>query len=88
MNTPRARREGLRVKKIVDGRLAVYDEHAEQGHLLSPLCATVFHPRRRHPHPDRAHHSCRPHPYDGGRRRYPARPHGAEHRPPTRHPSQ
>ncbi|MDH6129746.1 hypothetical protein [Kitasatospora sp. GP82] len=43
MNAPRARREGLRVKEITDGRLAVYDEHAEQGHLLSPLCATVFH---------------------------------------------
>jgi hypothetical protein len=43
MNVPRARREGLRVKEITDGRLAVYDEDAEQGHLLSPLCATVFH---------------------------------------------
>jgi hypothetical protein len=43
MNVPRARREGLRVKHIADGRLAVYDEDAEQGHLLSPLCATVFH---------------------------------------------
>ncbi|MFF2848807.1 hypothetical protein ACFVT5_21135 [Streptomyces sp. NPDC058001] len=44
MKAPRARREGLRVKTIAqDGRLAVYDEHAEQGHLLSPLCATVFH---------------------------------------------
>ncbi|QIZ00517.1 hypothetical protein HEP87_50420 [Streptomyces sp. S1D4-11] len=43
MNNPRARREGLRVKEITDGRLAVYDEHAEQGHLLTPLSATVFH---------------------------------------------
>lgn len=42
-NVPRARREGLRVKETVDGRLAVYDEHAEQGHLLSPICAAVFH---------------------------------------------
>jgi len=43
MNVPRARREGLRVKEITNGRLAVYDEDAQQGHLLSPLCATVFH---------------------------------------------
>lgn len=43
MNVPRARREGLRAKETTDGRLAVYDEDAEQGHLLSPLCATVFH---------------------------------------------
>ncbi|MEY9947435.1 hypothetical protein [Kitasatospora sp. GAS1066B] len=43
MNIPRARREGLRVKEITDGRLAIYDEDAEQGHLLSPLCAIVFH---------------------------------------------
>ncbi|MFB7504270.1 hypothetical protein [Streptomyces broussonetiae] len=43
MSLPRARRDGLRVKETTDGRLAVYDEHAEQGHLLSPLCATVFH---------------------------------------------
>ncbi|MFK0026015.1 hypothetical protein [Streptomyces sp. NPDC090798] len=43
MNNPRARREGLRAKKTTDGRLAVYDEHTEQGHLLSPLSATVFH---------------------------------------------
>ncbi|MFJ6738681.1 hypothetical protein ACIQOU_07200 [Streptomyces sp. NPDC091279] len=43
MRPPRARREGLRVKETVDGRLAVYDEHAEQGHLLGPLSATVFH---------------------------------------------
>ncbi|WP_328471219.1 hypothetical protein [Streptomyces sp. NBC_00448] len=43
MKSPRARREGLRAKQTADGRLAVYDEHTEQGHLLSPLSATVFH---------------------------------------------
>lgn len=43
MGIPRARRDGLRVKEIIDGRLAVYNEHAKQGHLLSPVCATVFH---------------------------------------------
>ncbi|MFJ3214882.1 hypothetical protein ACIPLC_03025 [Kitasatospora sp. NPDC086801] len=40
---PRAHRDGLRVKELADRRLAVYDEHAQQGHLLSPLCAVVFH---------------------------------------------
>ncbi|WP_329560468.1 hypothetical protein [Kitasatospora sp. NBC_01266] len=43
MTAPRAHRDGLRVKEIADGRLAVYDENAEQGHLLSPLCAAVYH---------------------------------------------
>ncbi|MCX4750352.1 hypothetical protein OG455_33405 [Kitasatospora sp. NBC_01287] len=40
-DAPRARRDGLRVKELADGRLALYDERAERGHLLSPLCATV-----------------------------------------------
>ncbi|MFJ2193177.1 hypothetical protein ACIOJE_35420 [Kitasatospora sp. NPDC087861] len=42
MNAPRALRDGLRIKEIADGRLAVYDERAEQGHLLGPLSAAVY----------------------------------------------
>lgn len=43
MKNPQARREGLRAKETTDGRLAIYDEHTERGHLLNPLSATVFH---------------------------------------------
>ncbi|MFF2144379.1 hypothetical protein [Kitasatospora sp. NPDC058190] len=43
MSNPRAHRDGLRAKQLADGRLAVYDEHAQQGHLLTPLSAAVFH---------------------------------------------
>ncbi|GAA1934456.1 hypothetical protein GCM10009738_02890 [Kitasatospora viridis] len=32
----------MRVLELPDGRLAVYDERAEQGHVLSPLCAVVY----------------------------------------------
>ncbi|MET9220405.1 hypothetical protein ABZX65_16780 [Streptomyces sp. NPDC003300] len=42
MNSPQARRDGLRVKSLADGRLAVYDERAEQGHLLGPQSAAVY----------------------------------------------
>lgn len=42
MTAPRALRAGTRIKELADGRLAVYDELAQQGHLLGPLSATVY----------------------------------------------
>ncbi|MEV5751468.1 hypothetical protein AB0L00_26905 [Actinoallomurus sp. NPDC052308] len=42
VNAPLARYDGLRVKETGDGRLAVYDEATDQGHVLSPVCAAVF----------------------------------------------
>ncbi|MFC5720468.1 hypothetical protein ACFP1Z_09880 [Streptomyces gamaensis] len=42
MSQPHARRDGLRSRALDGGRLAVYDERTDTGHLLSPLCATVF----------------------------------------------